>query len=91
LFDESGGVDFGGNHDPAMESLLNEASKSTDPDTVQRLVNQADVDLTNDAYELPLFQQPYLIAARADIANIRGNATLGPTYNDQEWGIRSGS
>jgi peptide/nickel transport system substrate-binding protein len=89
IFDRSGGVDFGGNDDPAMESLLKQASTSTDPDAVRRLVNQADVDLTNDAYELPLYQKPFLIAARANIANIRGNSALGPTYNDQEWGIRS--
>ncbi len=89
IFDRSGGVDFGGNDDPAMESLLKQASTATDPDAVRRLVNQADVDLTNDAYELPLYQKPFLIAARANIANIRGNSTLGPTYNDQAWGIRS--
>lgn len=89
LFDAAGGVDFGGNHDPAMESLLDRASKSFDPDEIQRLVNEADVALTNDAYNLPLFQDPLMIAARADIANVRDNPTLGPPYNAGEWGLRA--
>jgi peptide/nickel transport system substrate-binding protein len=91
LFDLAGGVDFGSNNDPAMEALLARASTATDPGSVQSLLNQADVALTDDAYNLPLYQRPTLMAAAAEIANIRGNSAQGPPYNAVEWGLRGSS
>jgi peptide/nickel transport system substrate-binding protein len=90
IFKLKGGADYGKNNDPAMEQLLDSASAETDPAKVQDDVNKADVALTADAYNLPLFQKPTYLAAYANIANIRDNATsVGPPYNVQAWGIRS--
>ncbi|PZS28110.1 MAG: ABC transporter substrate-binding protein [Pseudonocardiales bacterium] len=90
IFKLKGGGDYGKNNDPAMEALLDAASSETDQAKVQDNMNKADVALTADAYNLPLFQKPTFLAAYANIANIRDNATsVGPPYLVQTWGIRS--
>jgi peptide/nickel transport system substrate-binding protein len=90
IFKLKGGSDFGKNNDPAVERLLDAGSTATDPATVHDDLNKADKLLTADAYELPLFQKPTFLAAQANIANLRDNATsVGPPYNLQSWGIRS--
>jgi peptide/nickel transport system substrate-binding protein len=92
IFELAGGGDYGFNKDPAEEALLNQAGNNTDPATIQRLVNEADVALTNDAYNLPLYQKPTYLAAYANLANIRDNSSsVGPPYNVQDWGIRTAS
>ena len=89
IFKLKGGADYGKNNDPAMEQLLDTASSETDPAKVQDDINKADVALTADAYNLPLFQKPTFLATYKNIANIRDNATsVGPPYNVQEWGIK---
>lgn len=89
IYELKGGSDFGANNDPAAEKLINQAASSTDPKKVQQLLNQADVKITADAYELPLFQKPTFLAAQNNIVNIRDNATAtGPSYNYQSWGIK---
>jgi peptide/nickel transport system substrate-binding protein len=46
--------------------------------------------MTREAYNLPLFQKPVLLAVYSDFTNIRNNATsAGPTYNMEEWGLRA--
>jgi len=53
-------------------------------------LNQADQMMANDAYVLPLFQKPTFLAAYANIANIRDNASnVGPPYAIQQWGLRA--
>lgn len=90
IFKVKGGGDYGLNNDPAMEALLDQGAQSTDPATVQSDMNKADALLTADAYNLPLYQKPTFLAAYANLANIRDNATsVGPPYNVQSWGIRS--
>ncbi|MDP9116579.1 MAG: ABC transporter family substrate-binding protein [Actinomycetota bacterium] len=91
IFELAGGNDYGMNNDPAMEAMINQAATTSgDPAKVKSLMNQADVALTADAYNLPLFQKPTYIASYSNIANIRDNATsVGPPYNIQEWGQRS--
>ncbi len=90
IFKLKGGGDYGKNDDPAMEALLDEAAAQTDPAKVPELMNQADVKLTADAYNLPLFPKPTFLAAYANIVNLRDNATsVGPPYNVQAWGIKS--
>ncbi|PZS32071.1 MAG: ABC transporter substrate-binding protein, partial [Pseudonocardiales bacterium] len=90
IFKLKGGGDYGKNNDPAMEALLDAASTETDQAKVQDNLNKADVALTADAYNLPLFQKPTFLAVYANVANIRDNATsVGPPYNVQSWGIRS--
>jgi peptide/nickel transport system substrate-binding protein len=82
-----GGGDYGKNNDPAMEALLDQASTQLDQSKLQDLMNQADKLLTADAYVLPLFQKPVLLASVSTMRNVRGNATsVGPPYNVSEWG-----
>jgi peptide/nickel transport system substrate-binding protein len=90
IFKLAGGGDYGKNDDPAVEQLLNVASTETDPALVRDDMNKADMALTADAYNLPLFQKPTFLAIYANIANVRDNATsVGPTYNVNEWGLRA--
>ncbi|MCW2648322.1 MAG: transporter substrate-binding protein [Pseudonocardiales bacterium] len=90
LFKLKGGGDYGKNNDPAVEALIDKSSTETDPANVQDDLNKADALLTADAYNLPLFQKPTFLAAYANLANIRDNATSsGPPYEVQTWGIRA--
>ncbi len=78
------------NNDPAAEKLINQAVETTDEAQVEQLLNQADVMLQKDAFELPLYQKPTMLAARTSVVNIRDNATsVGPPYNVQEWGVKA--
>jgi peptide/nickel transport system substrate-binding protein len=72
------------------DQLINEAASQTDTQKAIDELNQADQLMTNDAYVLSLFQKPTFLAAYANIANIRDDATsTGPPYNVQEWGIKA--
>ncbi|MGC9669471.1 ABC transporter family substrate-binding protein [Planosporangium sp. 12N6] len=85
-----GGSNFGGWHNDASDRLLRQAAAETDAAKVADLLNQADQLMTDDAYVLPLFQKPTLLAVNSRFANVRDNATsFGPTYNVQEWGLRA--
>lgn len=77
------------NSDPIAERLINRAVRTTDQARMRQLLNQADVHLEADCFELPLYQKPTLLAARKSVVNLRDNATsLGPPYNVQDWGFR---
>jgi peptide/nickel transport system substrate-binding protein len=79
------------NNDPAAERLINQAARTTNQVRARQLLNQADVRLEADCFELPLYQKPTLLATRKNIVNVRDNATsVGPPYNVQEWGIQAG-
>ncbi|HZC70952.1 MAG TPA: ABC transporter substrate-binding protein, partial [Jatrophihabitans sp.] len=85
-----GGGDYGFNNDPAAEKLIDEALRTTDSQTIQDKMNQADKLITADAYSLPLYQKPTFMAAYNNIVNLRDNATSsGPPVNIQEWGIKA--
>jgi peptide/nickel transport system substrate-binding protein len=89
LFKLKGGGDYGKNNDPAVEALLDQGASEPDAAKAQAAENKADVLLTADAYNLPLFQKPTFLASYANLANIRDNATsVGPPYNVQSWGVR---
>ncbi|GAA1789875.1 ABC transporter family substrate-binding protein [Planosporangium flavigriseum] len=84
-----GGGNFGGWQNDASDRLLRQAATETDAAKAADLLNQADQIMAGDAYVLPLFQNPTLLAVNGRFANIRDNATsFGPTYNVQEWGPR---
>jgi peptide/nickel transport system substrate-binding protein len=90
IYELKGGADYGSNNNPAAEKDINDAAVSTDPATVQKLLNAADKKITDDAYSLPLYQKPTFLAARNNIVNIRDNATSsGPPVNVQEWGQKA--
>jgi peptide/nickel transport system substrate-binding protein len=72
------------------DKLVNQAAQDTDPQKAIDDLNAADQIMANDAYVLPLYQKPTFLAAYANIANIRDDATqTGPPYNVQEWGLRA--
>lgn len=90
IYELKGGADYGANNDPQAEALINKAAESTDQATVQKLMNEADVLITKDAYELPLYQKPTFLAAYNNVVNIRDNATSsGPPVNVQDWGFKA--
>ena len=90
IYELKGGADYGSNNDPQAEALMNKAAQSTDPTEVQKLMNEADVLITKDAYELPLYQKPTFLAAYNNIVNVRDNATSnGPPVNVQDWGFKA--
>jgi len=90
IWELKGGADYGSNNDPAVEKAINDAAKSTDPAEIQKLMNQADIALTKDAYVLPLYQKPSFTVATTNVVNLRDNDTsVGPPYNVQEWGLKA--
>ena len=72
------------------DSLLSDAASQTDNAKAIDDLNQADQIMSNEAYNLPLFQKPTYLAEYSNIANLRDDATsTGPPYNVQAWGLRS--
>jgi peptide/nickel transport system substrate-binding protein len=89
-FVTGGGNNFGGYSNKQVDGFLNDAV--VNPDTATRIsdVNKADAQISKDAYTLPLYQKPTLIAFYPNLVNVRDNATQsGPTYNVGQWGLKS--
>ncbi len=81
---------YGRYSNPEVDRLMHEAATSTDLAAARGMLNQAGEILAEDSYVLPLYQKPTFIAAQDDVVNIRNNSSLdGPTYNVEEWGLRS--
>lgn len=79
---------YGGYSDSEVDELVTEAAQETDETKANEMLNEADRIMTEDAYVLPLYQDPTFLAAYNDIGNIRSNPSLDtPTYNLQEWGV----
>ncbi|MBW8806851.1 MAG: ABC transporter family substrate-binding protein [Catenulisporales bacterium] len=73
-----------------VDKWLADAAKNADEKVRESDLNQADAQITKDAYTLPLYQKPTMIAYKNTLGNVRDNATqIGPTYNIQEWGFKS--
>jgi peptide/nickel transport system substrate-binding protein len=86
-----GASNYGSYTNPTVDRLLAAAAASPDAAAAHDLLNQADQVMTGDAFVLPLYRGPSLLAVRRDVANVRDNPMLGPLYNVAEWGVRSGS
>ncbi|MFL6115301.1 MAG: ABC transporter family substrate-binding protein [Catenulispora sp.] len=73
-----------------VDKWLADAASNADESVREKDLNQADAQVTKDAYTLPLYQKPTMIAYKNTLGNVRDNATqIGPTYNIQEWGFKS--
>ncbi|GAA2032524.1 ABC transporter family substrate-binding protein [Catenulispora yoronensis] len=73
-----------------VDKWLADAATNADEKVRESDLNQADAQVTKDAYTLPLYQKPTMIAYKNTLGNVRDNATqIGPTYNIQEWGFKS--
>lgn len=90
LYVTGGGSNFGGYSNPDVDRWLNAAATATDPATIATDLNKADDQISQDAYTLPLYQKPTLIAFYPKLGNVRDNSTqIGPTYNIQQWGLKA--
>ena len=89
-YNTGGGNNFGGYSNPLVDKLMKEAVSSSDRATQVADVNKVDLQLSKDAYTLPLYQKPTFLAYYDKWVNIRDNATnQGPAYNAGEWGLAS--
>ncbi|MBX6371611.1 MAG: ABC transporter family substrate-binding protein [Acidothermus sp.] len=87
------GGDWGGNYghwtNAQADKLLEDALVNLDPSQVRKDLNEVDQLVSQDAYTLPLYQKPTILAYNVKWGNIRDNATsVGPPYNVQEWGLK---
>ncbi len=86
-----GAGNFGGYSNARVDRWLNDAVLSEDQgassqSAVTDYLNKADDQISQDAYSLPIFQWPALIAFSPKLGNVRDNVTeLGPTYNLRQW------
>lgn len=87
-FKTKAGLNFGGYSNAKVDDLLTKALGATDESAVAGYLNEVDAQMTADAYILPLYQVPDLLAYKADLVNVRANGTyFGPPYNAGEWGF----
>lgn len=88
----SWGSNFGHYKNDAVDKALADSISTTDPAKQVQDLNDADKQLSEDAYTLPLYQKPVILAYADKWANIRDNATsFGPPYNTQDWGAKKAS
>jgi glutathione transport system substrate-binding protein len=92
--DTAQGGDWGGNYghwsNADADAALKDSLANTDPAQVVKDLNKADDLASQDAYTLPLYQKPTILAYNNKWGNIRDNATsIGPPYNVQEWGLKA--
>lgn len=84
-----GGGNYGGYSNATVDSLISQAIGETDQTKAAALLNQADAIVAKDAYVLPLYQKPTILAVQTRFVNMRDNATIvGPPYNIAEWGLK---
>lgn len=89
-FLSTSGSNYGKYTNPKTDQMINTAAESADPAAATKQLNDADKIILQDAYELPLYQKPTLIASQDTTANVRNNSTLdGPTFNVSEWGLKA--
>jgi len=90
LYGSTSAANYGHWVNAESDKLLTEAAGQTNRKTAIDYLNQADEIMSKDAYTLPLFQKPTLLAVSSSLVNIRDNPTnSGPPYNVQEWGVQA--
>lgn len=86
------GENYGEWYNAQVNQLLNASLGNNNETQAAQQQNEADQIMEQQAWTLPLYQKPTTIAVRANVGNVRDNATsLGPIYNVQDWGFTSGS
>jgi len=89
IYRTDGGGNYGKYSNPQVDQLLNQASSELDQNQAYRLMNQVDMQVSMDAYTIPLYQKPTFIAFYSKYGNIRDNSTSqGPFYNAYQWGVK---
>lgn len=90
LFSTGGGGNYGGYSNANVDAWLANSTQTTDTSTQISDLNKADAQISQNAYTLPLYQKPTLIAFYPTLVNVRDNVTsMGPTYNIGQWGLTS--
>lgn len=90
MWASNGGMNYGRFSNEEVDRLIGKANETLEEEEAHELLNRADEILSRDAYCLPLFQMPSLLAVDERFANIRANPTNGLViYNAQEWGERA--
>ncbi|GAA1031769.1 oligopeptide ABC transporter substrate-binding protein OppA [Virgisporangium ochraceum] len=90
LWRTGGGSNYGKYSNPEVDKLLDAAARELDKTKQRDLFNQAGELMAKDAYVLPLFQKPAMIAVYSQFLNVRNNPNnSGTTYNIQEWGEKA--
>jgi len=91
LWSTNGGNNYGHYSNPAVDRDLMRAATEDDFTPQQEDdYNAADQLVSQDAYVLPLYQDPVFLAVSHQFVNIRSNPTgAGPAYNMAEWGMRA--
>jgi peptide/nickel transport system substrate-binding protein len=90
LWRTNGGSNYGKYSNPEVDKLLDAAARELDKTKQRDLFNQAGELMAKDAYVLPLFQKPAMIAVYSQFLNVRNNPNnSGTTYNIQEWGEKA--
>jgi peptide/nickel transport system substrate-binding protein len=89
LYVPKGGLDFGNYSDPQVTALFQQALQTISPAASAALLNKAGTLMASDAYTMPLYQMPSLLAYSSRFGNVRDNPTyFGSTYNVGEWGVK---
>ena len=87
IYRSTGGQNYTGNNNPAIDSGFDEANVELDADTRADQMNAIDVLVWQDLATLPLFQVPELLANDQEIGNIIYNGYSNQfTWNAQQWG-----
>jgi peptide/nickel transport system substrate-binding protein len=90
IYSTFGGSNFGGYSNATVDRLLRKARHTLDRADAVALYNKADRLVSKDAYTLPLYQRPNLLAVYKKWGNVRDNGTnQGPPWNAQRWGRRA--
>jgi peptide/nickel transport system substrate-binding protein len=90
LYSTGGGGNYGDYSNSTVDSLLTQAEQTSNSSSQVADLNKADQQISQDAYTLPLYQKPALIAFYPSVLNARDNTTsMGPTYNIGQWGLSS--
>lgn len=66
----------------AIDTAMDRAIAEIDPERIHVLVNKADRLIWREAYVLPLYQRPQIVATRGDLANLGACGFLEPSYQD---------
>jgi len=90
IYTTDGGQNFGKYSNPTVDKAMTQATADSDPIQAAQQLNEADRQISQDAYTLPLYQKPTFLAYYSTYGNIRNNTTsVGPTYNIGQWGLRN--
>lgn len=83
---DSQGQNYTHGNDPKVDDLLAQMTQEIDPTKQADLANQADTQLWQDLFTLPLYQKPTFLAWDSSYTGIDENSTnSGPLWNSEKF------